>query len=103
MLREEEFRCFCELLLASIIGCKEETTRARQCVVILRRPDDFVDGTGHLVFSYLGHCSVFDLYHGKLASLLTANDVVHVHWADRKDVSTESNMPQEREIIHDIH
>ena len=103
VVREEEFLRLGELLVPSVVRSEKETSGACQSIVILRRSDNFVYGTGDLVLSYLSQSSIFDLNHGQLATLLSANDVVQVHRADGENVSTEGNMAQDLEVLCNIH
>ena len=64
VVREEEFLCLGELLVPCVVRSEKETSGACQSIVILRRSDNFVYGTGDLVLSYLSQSSIFDLDHG---------------------------------------
>ena len=100
---EKKFLSLDELFIPSVIRSEEKTSGTGQCVVILRGPNDLVYGTGYFIFGYLDQCSIFDLDHRQLASLLTANDVVQVHWADGENVSAEGNVAQDLEVLRNVH
>ena len=103
VVREEEFLRLGELLVPSVVRSEEETSRACQSIVILRRSDNLVYGTGDLVLGYLSQSSIFDLDHGQLATLLPANYVVQVHRADGENVSAEGNVAQDLEVLRNVH
>ena len=103
MVRQEELLRFVKLFVPSVIAREKEASRASQRVIILRRPNHLVDRTGDLIFSYFDKGPVFDLDHGELAALLTADYVVEVHWADGENVPAETYMAQYFEVLRDVH
>ena len=103
MVRQEKLLRFVKLFIPSVIACEKQTSRASQCVIILRSSNHFVDRTSNLIFSYFDEGSIFDLDHGELAALLTTDNIVEVHWADGENVPTEADMAQYFEVLRDVH